>query len=49
MHEYRFRLSIPAQEYMTYYQGAAQNIVVDLANGLRVQFPAANLRPLYHS
>ncbi len=30
---------------MAYYQGAAQNVVVDLANGLRVQFPAVNLRP----
>ena len=45
MCEYRFRLSIPAHEYMIHYQGAAQSVVVDLAGGLRVQFPAVNLRP----
>jgi hypothetical protein len=45
MREYRFHLSIPAHEYMAYYQGAAQDVVVELAGGFRVQFPAVNLRP----
>jgi len=45
MREYRFRLSIPADEYLAYYQGVAREVVVTLSNGLNLQFPAENLRP----
>lgn len=44
MHEYRFRISIPAHEYLAHYQGVARQVVVTLASGLNVQFPASALR-----
>ena len=43
--EFRFRLAIPADDYLAYYQGAAQNVVVEMASGQRLQFPAEALRP----
>lgn len=45
MGKYRFRLSIPSSEYLAHYQGVAQKVVVTLAAGLTVQFPASALRP----
>ncbi|NOX76433.1 MAG: DUF2835 domain-containing protein [Gammaproteobacteria bacterium] len=45
MRAYRFRLSIPAEEYLAYYQGTASQVVVALSNGVNLQFPAGNLRP----
>lgn len=45
MREYRFRLSIPASEYVAYYQGVARQVVVTLASGQNIQFPADALRP----
>ena len=45
MREFRFRLSIPAQQYLAYYQGAVRHVVVTLANGQTIQFPADKLRP----
>lgn len=45
MTEYRFHLAIPADDYLAYYEGAAQQVVVTLANGQRLQFPAESLRP----
>lgn len=44
-HTYRFRLSIPSQEYLAYYQGAARQVVVSLPSGTHLQFPADILRP----
>ena len=44
MREYRFRLAISAEEYLAYYQGAANQVVTTAANGLRLQFPADSLR-----
>lgn len=44
MNEYRFRLAIPAKKYLAYYEGAVQQVVVTLADGQRVQFPADALR-----
>lgn len=44
MREYRFRLAISAEEYLAYYQGAANQVVTSLANGQKLQFPADNLR-----
>ncbi|HEC18915.1 MAG TPA: DUF2835 family protein [Gammaproteobacteria bacterium] len=45
MPEYRFRLAISADKYLAYYQGAARAVVVSLANGQHLQFPAESLRP----
>lgn len=45
MSEYRFRLAISAEDYLAYYQGAVRQVVVTLANGQRLQFPADSLRP----
>lgn len=44
MTEYRFRLAIPAEKYLAYYAGAVRQVVVTLANGQTLQFPADNLR-----
>ena len=45
MTEYRFHLAIPADDYLAYYEGAAQHVLVTLVNGQRLQFPAESLRP----
>jgi len=45
MPEYRFRLAIPAQKYLAYYEGSVHAVVVTLANGQHLQFPAESLRP----
>ena len=45
MIEYRFRLAIPAEKYLAYYEGTVRQVVVTLANGQILQFPADNLRP----
>lgn len=45
MREFRFRLHIPAHEYLAYYQGAAREVLATTAEGLRVRFPADALRP----
>jgi len=45
MAEYRFRLAISAQKYLAYYEGAVHAVVITLANGQRLQFPAESLRP----
>jgi hypothetical protein len=44
MPEFHFRLAIPAHEYLTHYQGVARNVVVTLASGVNLQFPASALR-----
>ena len=44
MPEYRFRLAISSTEYLAHYQGLAKQVVVTLASGLNVQFPASALR-----
>jgi len=45
MPEYRFRLAISAQKYLAYYEGSVHAVVVTLANGQHLQFPAESLRP----
>lgn len=42
--KYYFTINLSAQDYMPYYQGLVQNIVVTAHNGKRVQFPAMHLR-----
>jgi len=44
MSAYRFRLAIPAQKYLAYYEGSVHAVVVRLANGQHLQFPAESLR-----
>ena len=43
MATYHFTLSIPAEEYVRYYQGQARQVVVETAEGLTLRFPAGNL------
>lgn len=43
--EVRFYLHIPAEVYLSYYQGRARDVLVTTHEGLRVQFSAALLRP----
>lgn len=45
MQEITFRLDIPAEEYLRFYRGEAQVVIVKAPDGRRVQLPAANLRP----
>jgi hypothetical protein len=40
MNTMRFRLSIPADEYLSYYQGVAKQVVVRAEDGRRLRFPA---------
>ena len=45
MPEIRFRLAISPERYLSYYQGAARNVLAVSVDGRRVQFPAERLRP----
>ncbi|MFH1464124.1 MAG: DUF2835 domain-containing protein [Pseudomonadota bacterium] len=45
MREVRFSLSISAGELLRYYRGDARAVVAVTDEGVRVQFPAAALRP----
>lgn len=38
-----------AKEFLPYYQGIAQTIVVTSTQGLRLQFPAMHMRPYLKS
>jgi hypothetical protein len=42
--EYHFNLRISAADYLRYYQGSAQSVVVTTHQGQRVKFPASVLR-----
>jgi len=41
----RFRLDIPAEEYLYYYRGTAREVLATTEDGLRVRFPAGALQP----
>lgn len=45
MHSIDLRLAIPAEEYQRLYQGAVRDVLARSADGRRVRFPAAILRP----
>jgi len=48
--QFFFRLQISQQQYLQYYQGAANAVRVVSDSGQKVQFPAIRLRPfLTHS
>ena len=40
----RFRLAISAEEYLAYYQGSAQDVVVRSDDNKIVRFPASAIR-----
>ena len=42
--KYYFYLNITSQEYLPYYQGRVQSIVVMTEQGVKVEFPAMHLR-----
>lgn len=42
---YKFRLSIPAHEYVRMYQGTVQWVYIDDVEGQSLQFPANALKP----
>jgi len=40
----RFQLALPAEEFLSYYQGKAQNVVVESIDNKTIQFPASAIR-----
>lgn len=44
MKRYRFRLTLSSEEYLDYYRGTARSVLVHLANGSSIQFPASLLK-----
>ena len=45
MREYRFSIDVSAQEFLPYYEGRIQAVVVTTWGGTRVRLPAFRLRP----
>ncbi|MBI5462441.1 MAG: DUF2835 domain-containing protein [Gammaproteobacteria bacterium] len=43
-HSIRFRLAIPADDYLAYYKGQIRDVVVRAEDGRRIQFPANALQ-----
>lgn len=39
------RISIPAEKYLTYYQGATNSVLAQAQDGRKIKFPASFLRP----
>ena len=44
-HRVRFKLFIPADRILSYYQGIAKSVSVISYEGQRIEFPAEHLRP----
>ena len=42
--KYYFYIKMTTKEFLPYYQGTAQTIVVTSSKGLRLQFPAMHIR-----
>jgi hypothetical protein len=42
--KYYFSINMTNQEYLPYYQGRIQSIIVTSNSGVRVEFPAMHLR-----
>ncbi len=42
--KYYFSMKITTNEFLPYYQGTIQNVVVTTNQGVKVQFPAMHLR-----
>ena len=45
MNRYFFRLDISYHTFLAHYSGAASNVLVYTEQGLKLQIPAARLRP----
>lgn len=45
MASFRFSLHISADEFVRYYDGSAQAVIVRAHDGRRLQLPARNFRP----
>ena len=45
MKEFYFSLSIPAEEYLAYYEGVASDVITTNNEGKHIKFPAYVLRP----
>jgi hypothetical protein len=45
MTELRFRLNLPREEALRYYQGQASAVIVRATNGQTISFPAHHIRP----
>lgn len=43
-HTVRFRLAIPAEQYIRFYQGKVNNVVAYTQDRQRIQFPANTIR-----
>lgn len=43
--KYYFSMQMTTQEFLPYYQGKADTVVVTSHQGLKLQFPAMHLRP----
>ncbi|MCZ6804469.1 MAG: DUF2835 family protein [Proteobacteria bacterium] len=43
-HCIRFHLAIPADKYLSYYQGRVRNIIVRSENNRNIKFPASAIR-----
>jgi hypothetical protein len=49
MKRYEFHLSISPEQYLAYYRGTAQQVLVRSPEGLIIQFPASLLKPFVTS
>lgn len=44
MKQFEFRLDISSEQYLAYYRGEVLQVIVNLANGKTMSFPAGLLR-----
>lgn len=44
MNTMRFRLAISAEDYLSYYEGVAKQVIVRAEDGRRLRFPASAIR-----
>lgn len=49
MTELRFRLQLPREEALRYYQGQASSVIVRASNGQTISFPAQHIRPFINA
>jgi hypothetical protein len=45
MTSYRFSISVSTEDWLSFYEGAIQNIIVRTFHGLRLSIPAQNFLP----
>ena len=43
MKRFEFQLNLSAEKYLDYYRGSVRQVIVQRANGVTIQFPAALL------